>query len=502
MDIDPRLREANPAPSYPEPPSQSGAGSSSSAYGAEHQQQPSQADTAASAQGPPPPPAASHQQQHQYYQATPSQTSYYPPDSAALSQLSAYAQSALPESQSPTQGQHSHSQHQYGIQSQDPNDLKRPRACEACRQLKVRCEPGSNPTGDGPCKRCEKADRACIVTAPTRKRQKKADNRVAELERKIDALTASLQAKNASALAQGATGLQDEMVDPALAQVQAEMARLREQGSEQSHNPPGWEGWDQSTPSQLHRIPTDDASTASPSTKLGGGVKRKASEYGMYNAESQTTSPASYSQTFTPTLTHGPSPMTPGMEPPRPVPFNKKGQYVDVVERGVLDMDTATRIFEHYVAYLADKFPVVVFPPGTTAAEVRNKKPFLFVTILSVACATIKASIRQVLLDEVQQIYAEQIIIRGLKSLELVQSLLITCIWYPPPEKFEQMKFWQFNHMAAAMGMDIGLGKRVKPGALYGFLKDGAQSQQSVMSDPQAVETRRAWAGCYLMCSG
>ena len=55
-----------------------------------------------------------------------------------------------------------------------------------------------DPTSGLPCKRCAKARRQCIVTPPTRKRQKKADSRVAELERKIDALTATLQAREAS----------------------------------------------------------------------------------------------------------------------------------------------------------------------------------------------------------------------------------------------------------------------------------------------------------------
>lgn len=49
-----------------------------------------------------------------------------------------------------------------------------------------------DPASTEPCKRCAKAGRACVVTPPTRKRQKKADGRVAELERKIDALTAKL----------------------------------------------------------------------------------------------------------------------------------------------------------------------------------------------------------------------------------------------------------------------------------------------------------------------
>jgi hypothetical protein len=52
-----------------------------------------------------------------------------------------------------------------------------------------------DPASGEPCKRCAKAGRQCIVTPPTRKRQKKADSRVAELERKIDALTATLAAR-------------------------------------------------------------------------------------------------------------------------------------------------------------------------------------------------------------------------------------------------------------------------------------------------------------------
>lgn len=76
----------------------------------------------------------------------------------------------------------------------DPNDPKRSRACEACRGLKVRCDQDPN-NADAPCKRCAKAKRNCVITAPSRKRQKKTDSRVAELEKKIDALTASLNAQ-------------------------------------------------------------------------------------------------------------------------------------------------------------------------------------------------------------------------------------------------------------------------------------------------------------------
>lgn len=78
------------------------------------------------------------------------------------------------------------------------DDQKRPRACEACRGLKVRCDQDpAHP--EIPCKRCAKAGRQCIITQPSRKRQKKADSRVAELEKKLDALTAALHQQQAGA---------------------------------------------------------------------------------------------------------------------------------------------------------------------------------------------------------------------------------------------------------------------------------------------------------------
>jgi Fungal Zn(2)-Cys(6) binuclear cluster domain len=92
--------------------------------------------------------------------------------------------------------------HGEGSPDAGSGDAKRPRACEACRGLKVRCELDTN-NPEGPCKRCAKASRNCVVTVPSRKRQKKTDSRVAELEKKIDALTASLQATKSRSISVG-----------------------------------------------------------------------------------------------------------------------------------------------------------------------------------------------------------------------------------------------------------------------------------------------------------
>ena len=80
---------------------------------------------------------------------------------------------------------------QNGLRSKKPRSTH---ACQACRRMKIRCEPLEDRDS---CRQCAKVNRTCLVTEPRRKRQKTV-HRVSELEKKIDALTASLNAKNAA----------------------------------------------------------------------------------------------------------------------------------------------------------------------------------------------------------------------------------------------------------------------------------------------------------------
>ena len=68
---------------------------------------------------------------------------------------------------------------------------KRSRACQSCRTMKIRCNPVE---GQEACLACSKVNRECVMPGPSRKRQKTV-HKVAELEKKINALTQSLLAK-------------------------------------------------------------------------------------------------------------------------------------------------------------------------------------------------------------------------------------------------------------------------------------------------------------------
>lgn len=347
----------------------------------------------------------------------------------------------------------------------DPNDLKRPRACEACRQLKVKCELDDNsPTGS--CKRCAKAHRQCVVTVPSRKRQKKTDSRVAELEKKIDALTASLAARG---------GDPDVALDPAIAEQQPSHSHSVYAQWQPHSQPPGIPNQSTSDPSQL------------------SGVKRKHVESLDYFGGDLAKSTSKYKQM--PPLPHYHT----TYNEPRPKQESDETPYVDVIDRGLIDIKTAFKCFDRYNVEMTKQLPIVVFPPDTKASEIRETKPILFLAILGVGSGTILPDLQPKLISEATRILADRIVYSGEKSMELVQTIQVLTVHYQPPEKYEELNFNQLIHIAAVMALDIGMGKRSKktPFPIW----KGYMDKNKAMPDPSLAETRRCWLGCYYMCT-
>ncbi|KAF9879713.1 hypothetical protein CkaCkLH20_02524 [Colletotrichum karsti] len=339
------------------------------------------------------------------------------------------------------------------------DDPKRPRACEACRGLKVRCEPDANEP-DGPCKRCKKAGRNCVVTMPTRKRQKKTDSRVAELEKKIDALTASLQARGTTAAAAPAS------VPPTVA---ATTPSVREET-------PFRRGWGDHGMARTWPSHDDDGERRS---FEAAGIKRKFNDRGD-TADTPAEIP----------------------EANRPAPPIQMGaDYADVVERGILSAEKASELFERYNTHMMPHMPAVVFPPGTTGDELRRSKPLLFLAIMSVASSE-SPNVQRRLVKELMQIFAEKIIVTGEKSLEIVQALQVAVIWYWPPEHFEELKFYQLVHIGAVMALDIGLGRKSGGRKMQiPYQWRNHPFKRAPPPDPTSLECRRAWLACYFLAA-
>lgn len=352
------------------------------------------------------------------------------------------------------------------------DDPKRPRACEACRGLKVRCDQDPNQP-DLPCRRCAKAGRQCIITAPSRKRQKKADSRVAELEKKLDALTAVLQQQQGGP-PQYASPSFASAPPPATMHHSQPMTYPSHQGMIDHSMPP---------PQQIDRTSS----------------KRKASEANLPENPIDEINTPDKSRQQQPSWGANPEIMR----------YLSHGSPEDFMTRinNLVPPETGTSIFGRYINELSPHMPAVVFQPGTTAEQICQEKPILYACILSAGANGIldQETCRGLAREAVRAI-ADCAVCNGSKSLELIQAMQVLALWYKPPERAEQTNFYQIIHIAAVMAIDIGLGKRFNASkAKRGF--GGPQAEYAPgpgMMLPQnsdTVEARRAWLACYYLCA-
>ena len=469
-------------------------------------------------QGPEAAPSQSHVRSPQTSTPASTASGSQPSPAVADAQANSHSQS-IPEDCSSTPGAHApdnnlssneDTQHPSDPPNPHANSNKKPRACESCRSLKVRCD--SDPSDpEGPCRRCVKARRQCVVTQPTRKRQKKTDSRVAELERKIDALAASLHASR------GGLGA-------GYAVLEGGSAGLF--GSGVGNGGPGGAGDAQ-----------EQRGLGGSVSGVGGGRYVNGSEIGRSSPAAVTTSTAPPPTESRPAVA-GPTQQgtkrkfderrdceegglfirgpCPSMAPPSSAPdrddtlrerlrereLNHPQQ--DIVDRGIITMTLATELFARYNLRMCQHLPGVVFPPTMTAAELRATKPTLFLSVMAAASSELP-NLQRTLTKELMVTLAEKIIVLGNKSLELVQALQVAVIWYWPPERFEELKFYQLVHVAAVMAIDLGLGRRKQ--ARHPLKSNLAISwrdhplRKSPLPDPTTIEARRAWVTCYFLAT-
>ena len=153
---------------------------------------------------------------------------------------------------------------------------------------------------------------------------------------------------------------------------------------------------------------------------------------------------------------------------------------------GLLSPETSNQLFESYNNELVQHYPAVLFPNHTSPDHIRKSKPVLFQAVVTAAACQLDPVLFGELFKEMTKVYAERIFINGEKSLELVQSLILTSVWYCPPEEScgpENLHFYQYIHIAATMALDLGIGIAVDKSAV-------------------SLDGCRTLLACYLNCAG
>ncbi|KAG6010491.1 hypothetical protein E4U21_006493 [Claviceps maximensis] len=173
----------------------------------------------------------------------------------------------------------------------------------------------------------------------------------------------------------------------------------------------------------------------------------------------------------------------------RPLPSIENKQ-LDIKIDSLISRDVARKVFHHYVDSFVPKCPVVIFAPGTTQEYLRETRPLLFLSILSVASKDFcPADQQHELLLESKRALFDRAIVRGEQSLELVQALQVASLWYRAPDDYKQVSLTQQTHIMIAMAFELEL--------------DQVDLTQAIDRGGQEAwdraEAQRAWLACFLL---
>jgi hypothetical protein len=101
----------------------------------------------------------------------------------------------------------------------------------------------------------------------------------------------------------------------------------------------------------------------------------------------------------------------------------------DIIDRGMLSLETAENYLESFKSILTPHFPFVVISPQVSAVHLRHEKPFLFLAIMA-STSYDNMPLQRSLGAEVKIAVASRVILNGEVSFDLLQGLLVFLAWY------------------------------------------------------------------------
>lgn len=282
-------------------------------------------------------------------------------------------------------------------------------ACEPCRARKIRCQRIENDLSNR-CARCEKLNLSCLLHVPnTRRRRKRTDIRVSELENELKLLKQRIDA-------------------------------TAEDGESSSTMVTRFtEGSDEASTLEQDALRKDPSHASIPNRTLAR------------------------------------------------VPSNELQNAT--LEKLYNDEFIQEELLQRFSKELSPHLPFIHFEDMPSVKRLRQKEPSTWLAIMAASSASVYPELAQTLACLLDRRCAEQVIIEGRKSIDLVQALLINAIWYHPPDRFQDLKFTQYAHIAANMALDLRLGE--------------VENRKITFDGSIAIETHRArtFTACHLISS-
>ncbi|KAH7121030.1 hypothetical protein B0J11DRAFT_55299 [Dendryphion nanum] len=306
-------------------------------------------------------------------------------------------------------------------------------ACERCRKHKVRCVPSEFPSL---CQRCQKARVECIEHVARRRPAKpkgglqQSPSRIAEMEKNLETISASIATSGPNP---------GSIIHPTL--------------------PPG-----SIIPSQIsevvRRLSTPAPIALAPALPIVPAIKTPI----LPNPISTPESASSYWEFMNDSLA--------GLGPLSSATRNINIPHM----RSLLDTYRA----------MVDFFPFIPVPHGAFFQDLLLQRPVLMFAIFTVASYD-SASLRSTLSREFRNIVLVRTM-RGEKSLDLVQALLVFVAWHHHFMDAQAITIRTLLQLCIGVAIDIGL--------------DNVSSSPYAPESAREREGKRAYLGCYYLSSG
>jgi hypothetical protein len=169
--------------------------------------------------------------------------------------------------------------------------------------------------------------------------------------------------------------------------------------------------------------------------------------------------------------------------------FNTTDQYDDTTGMDLdLDEITQQQLLNKFLKELSPHLPFIYFSPEVTLRHLRNEHAILLSSILAASAASLYPPLGLVLAEKLEREYADRIVIGGEKSIELVQAVLVSSVWYQPPTRFQDLKFTMYGHMAANMALDLRIA-------------NDREIDGSELDLVDKLNRKRVVIACYLLCA-
>ncbi|KAI5779764.1 hypothetical protein EDC01DRAFT_776795 [Geopyxis carbonaria] len=181
----------------------------------------------------------------------------------------------------------------------------------------------------------------------------------------------------------------------------------------------------------------------------------------------------------------------------------------DPIESGLLSYNYAEEIFNTYITCIMPGCPIVPFTSEIDMSIVRKEKPILFLSIMVAALQMFDDdALRMTLNTDLMRCFSEHIIVRGNKSLELIQALCLSVMWAPHCDSPREYKLNQMVHLISSLASDIEMTMPARPRhPIFPVLRDSGLavacwdiSAGGSTFDRGTADSKRGLLGCYFAC--